>query len=879
MSATPDQIGPYTIDRELGRGGMGVVYLGHDTRLDRKVAIKALPEHLAQEPERLARFEREAKTLASLNHPNIAQIYGVEEHEGRRYLVLEFVDGETLADRLDRGPLPVDEAIEMCAQVAEGLEAAHDAGVVHRDLKPANIRITPDGRAKVLDFGLARSDAQSGSDSSVSQAPTMTTPASPGSPTVPGAILGTAPYMSPEQARGRRVDKRSDSWSFGVVLYECLTGLCPFAGETISDSIGAILHRDVDLSLLPRDTPPGVRRTLERCLRRDRDERWRDIGDARLEMFATTAPGAEVIDPAGALTPMRVALLVAAALALGAATTVVVQQSIPTHDAPSPVERFEIPVRSAMQSRLTAPTIAPDGTAVAFIIDGRLWIRRMDSFEVTPVDGGDGAVICAWSPDSSEIAFAKGAEFWRVDAAGRRPRLIGTAPDVIGSGAGVAWLPGGRILFTTFNSGVLEMPAAGGQWREFYRPGAGVTDIHEIAWVPGSDALLVTVHRATGSWRLGVVRGGELRILEDLGAAAHNVLHPAYAPSGHVVYRQDGPNGGIWAAPFSIDALDVTGPPFKIASDGESPTTDSSGALVYARGGSNRHMLSWFDPETGELTPFSDRGDESMEDPSFSHDGAQVAYARTDMPGRDIWLEDLESRSRVRVTVTDSENWYPCISPDGSRIAAVEQVVDPPGWRLRFFAADGSGSIGESTETYDTISFDREWTTAVFDRESESTGVDVWAWDLAAGSEPRPVITDPDNQAQPSISPDGRWLVYTERSGSTSRIILTRFPDTTARWQISDSFGALPRWTPDGTGIMYIGIDEALQIVDLSLDGAVRIGRPRELISAEAGGVQSYLGYAMHPIDGRLLVPRLPVEQIGSQSIAVVRNWASEFSP
>ncbi|MFG0273557.1 MAG: serine/threonine-protein kinase, partial [Phycisphaerales bacterium] len=298
MLRTPGQtVGHYELVEEVGRGGMGVVFLARDTRLDRRVAIKALPDHLATDPDRLARFEREAKTLAQLNHQHVAGIYGIEEHEGARYLVLEFVEGETLADRLDRGPIDPDEAVEIAGQIANGVAAAHDAGVIHRDLKPANIRITPEGVVKVLDFGLARHD-EGASGSSVSpDAATLTSPVQH-SPTSPGVILGTAAYMSPEQARGRRVDKRTDTWSFGVVLYEMLTGASPFLGETATDSIGAILHKDPDLSRLPSTTPRGVRRVLARCLDRDKERRYRDLGDVRIELEA--ALDEPVVEPAQA---------------------------------------------------------------------------------------------------------------------------------------------------------------------------------------------------------------------------------------------------------------------------------------------------------------------------------------------------------------------------------------------------------------------------------------------------------------------------------------------------------------------------------------------------------------------------------------------------
>ncbi|MEC9374678.1 MAG: serine/threonine-protein kinase, partial [Planctomycetota bacterium] len=291
---SPDamQIGAYRVVREIGRGGMGIVHLGQDTRLGREVAIKAIPEQVADDPDRLARFEREARILASLNHPAIAAVYALEVADGKKYLVMEHVAGETLSARLDRGAIPVDEAIEIAAQIADGLEAAHAAGVVHRDLKPGNVMLTAEGKVKVLDFGLARMDEES-SFSSSQDGPTATSPA-PHSPSTPGAVLGTAPYMSPEQARGRKVDRRTDVWSFGVVLYEMLTGRSPFRGETTSDSIGAVLHREVEFAALPRETPVMVRHVLRRCLERDRDRRYRDMGDIRIELIGARM-GEEVV--------------------------------------------------------------------------------------------------------------------------------------------------------------------------------------------------------------------------------------------------------------------------------------------------------------------------------------------------------------------------------------------------------------------------------------------------------------------------------------------------------------------------------------------------------------------------------------------------------
>lgn len=393
-----ERVGPFEVLREVGRGGMGVVYLARDTRLDREVAIKALPEHLASDRSRLERFEREAKTLAGLSHPNVAGIHGVEEQGGSRYLVLEYVDGETLADRLDRGPLPVDDAVEYAVQIAAGVEAAHEAGVIHRDLKPANIKITPDGEAKVLDFGLARVE-EAGSSTGALDSPTMTQRPQH-SPTIEGAILGTAAYMSPEQARGRRVDKRTDIWSFGVLLYEMLVGASPFHGETATDSIGAVLHKDLDVQRLPSETPAHVRRVLDRCLVRDKNLRYRDIGDVRVELLTPSAPATTTTPAPGRARTLVGVMSVVSAICVGLALLMWMRAgaSMPTQTASAarlafPVSLLRDGAPRTGDSRDFA--LSSDGTRLVVSAtvgsERGLWLRSLASDTALLLPGTEGA--------------------------------------------------------------------------------------------------------------------------------------------------------------------------------------------------------------------------------------------------------------------------------------------------------------------------------------------------------------------------------------------------------------------------------------------------------------------------------------------------------
>ncbi len=459
MPELPFQLGPFEVQREVGRGGMGVVYLGRDTTLDRPVAIKALPEHLAEDPERLARFEREARTLAQLSHPNVAGIYGVEEQDGTRYLVLEYVEGETLADRLARGAMPIQDAIETCAQIAAGVDAAHDSGIVHRDLKPANVKLTPDGRVKVLDFGLAKADdAQGTSAGSSTESPTITSPLSPHpehSPTIAGAILGTAAYMSPEQARGRPVDKRTDIWSFGVILYECLTGAGPFAGETATDSIGAVLHKDVDLGPISRAAPAGVTRLLERCFRRDPARRQQSIGDARIELEDAarqleSGEGAHAQSSARRSVFWPAACVILVAALVGALVLRPAPSSTPSGGGLNISSMSQVTDENGIE---THPALSPDGRTVVYgLRNGAtrdIYSLRVGGENPINLTAGSGADDRdpTFSPDGEQIAFVSsrdGGGIFLMGATGENPRRITTG------GFDPAWSPDGRrIMFTT----------------------------------------------------------------------------------------------------------------------------------------------------------------------------------------------------------------------------------------------------------------------------------------------------------------------------------------------------------------------------------------------------------------------------------------------
>jgi len=550
MSISPGtRIGPFEIVAPLAAGGMGEVYRARDTRLGRDVAVKALPTAFAQDPERLARFEREAKLLASISHPNVAGIHGLEEVAGVRYLVIEYVDGETLAARLARGALPIDEAAEVCRQVAAGVEAAHEGGVMHRDLKPGNIMLTPSGSVKVLDFGLAKGGAAGGSSSNVrlSESPTVAHAA-----TGAGVILGTAAYMSPEQARGKAMDRRTDVWSFGCVLYECLTGRQAYEGETVSDLIAHILAREPDWSALPPTTPPRVVELLRRCLTKDVALRLRDIGEARIALTApgTVADAAAAEIHAGGRTARRwMAPAIAALLAI-VVTTAVLLVLRPAHPA-GPVRRYRVPVDGLTTTFFTPLALTRDGRQIAYEAGNRIWIRRMDQLDALEVPGSTGGRAPFWSWDQKTLGFAANKRLWTFAPGADKSEAICDIPES-GEILGAAWGPDDHIALAVWRGGLYEVPAVGGSLRTIMTPDSSTVDFHGPSYLPDGRALLLFVHDKGSRSAVAIVEGSPPRIkrvFEDPRAGT-----ASYSPTGHLLITREESHyriGRTWAVPFS----------------------------------------------------------------------------------------------------------------------------------------------------------------------------------------------------------------------------------------------------------------------------------------------------------------------------------------
>lgn len=730
----PAQIGPYRIERELARGGMGVVYLARDTRLGRAVAIKALPDDVAADPDRLARFEREAKVLASLNHPNIAGIYGVEESGGRRYLALEHVEGETLAARLARGPLPLAEAVEISLQIAAGVEAAHENGVIHRDLKPGNVMITPGDHVKVLDFGLAKGrDAAESDRDLLANSPTLTeSPVLPQSPTLhspatlPGVILGTAAYLSPEQARGRAVDRRTDIWSFGCVLYECLTGKRAFEGETVSDTIAKILERDVEWTRLPKTTPPRVRELLRRCLEKDPRKRLRDIGEARLVLEEQRAGASPVGDagayaaaePAAAPKPLsrvqrlfegRGGILFGIGLALGAALGVKLwggagDIASSMRRADSAVTRLSLPIPPNLKA-LDAD-ITPDGRMEVLRAQPRtaggttpspghpgagseprprIYIRPFNKTSFEPIRGTEGAIGFSLSPDGRWVVFAAPISERTAQARLFKAPLDGSAPPVPvadwrdnWSGGGL-WLPSGDLVVAADRGkNFVRVPLSGEpptKPKTFDAPDSSASFFF-TGRLPGNRAaLLGATFYERGGYREGIgivdLKTGKTRMLFPDGGSPH------YAPTGHILYTR---HDVLYAAPFDLGKLAVTGEPLPImdglrAEAGWSNAAfdlSQNGTLQIAPGGAG-----WADRHAVIVGPRGAVSEWSGERQAFeswmavSPDGNRFAgVVSNTKPLYEIWVSERGRRvSRRVIALPDADCDIPCWSRDGSRIA------------------------------------------------------------------------------------------------------------------------------------------------------------------------------------------------------------------
>jgi len=867
--APGDRLGAYEIIAAIGAGGMGEVYRARDTRLHRDVAIKALPDLVANDPERVARFQREATLLASLNHPNIAQIHGVEDVAGSKALVLEFVGGPTLSDVIAKGPIPVDEAIVIAKQITEALVAAHDQGVVHRDLKPANIKLTADGTVKVLDFGLAKAmtDGSVSSAHLVSQSPTITSPAA----TLGGVILGTAAYMSPEQARGKTIDKRSDIWAFGCVLYEMLTGRRAFDGEDVADVLSKVLQREPDFSALHANVSPSLRTLLRRCLEKDRKGRLADIADARYELDEAARSRAEAAVP----VPTRrrgwlPAALVLAAVMGAAGAALAVRSGTPATEAQPITFTLELPANT---TDFRFVSVSPDGQLLAFNAGPTfaLWLRRLDATGARMLAGTEGAGPAIWSPDSRAIVFSTDETLKRIDLAS------GAVTTVVGAvGVFPSWGRSNTFLFSQAGE-LRRVSATGGSPARVLKdvgPFSVPTFLPDGERFVFADMRTSTPQRGAATIYLGSLSSTEKR--EVVRAAADSRV--LYA-NGHLLYIRD---RKLMAHAFDLASGTVTGDPVPLAENvwpgfvGMTYFSASdTGVVAFPVLDTASTQLAWLD-RSGKLTSrIAEPGEYS--NPTLSPDGTKIAVCMYDPRerSRDIWVFDLERGTRTRVTQDPADDMNPVWSPDGLSIAFSS---DRRGQRDVFRrSSDGGGEdvllIG-SPEAKSVADWSPDGKLIMFAGPFPTGGNGVSFVDAV----PRPDPSTATRQLQlagfqsAQFSPDGRWVVF--MSGTTGRpeIYAKAVSGNGGTITVSTKGGIQPRWSQDGKEIFYLSAErDRILAVPVTVGDTLRAGIVRELFAVDvADAVGSHL-YDVSPDGQRFLVNVRVGPRIAP--ITVMVNW------
>ncbi len=874
----------YDIVGPIGAGGMGEVFRARDTKLGRDVALKLLPEHFARDTDRLARFEREARLLASLNHPRVAAIYGLEQDGPHRFLVLELVEGEDLAKRIQRGALPLEDALAIASQVGEALEAAHDAGVVHRDLKPSNIVVTPNGSVKVLDFGLAKALDPMSNNSNLTQSPTILG----SSPTLQGVILGTAAYMSPEQARGRVVDKRADIFAFGCVLYEMLTGKQAFFGETVSDTLAAVLRAEPDWSALPKDTPAAIARLLRRCLDKDPKRRLRDIGEATL-IIDDVRSGRIVDEPRApaesAPRPRRLGARTIAAIAVSLVAVAALSSFVTKRMAPSateaPFRRLRLDVVDADSlGAPNTPRISPDGKRVAFHCDGRLWIRDLDKLESRAVAQASVDVAPFWSPDGMFVGYATSQRLWKVRADGGDPTPICDSPATIGGGSGASWGDDGRIVFSYGNGGVYEVSSSGGDAREIIAVDETVEqDIHQPVTLPGSRGIVFIQHRQrTGPDTIQLFANGERKTLLTL--EGQNLWSVEYAPSGHLLFVRIPDNAGLWAVPFSLQSLEITGDAFLIAPKSSEGSASRDHTLTYLPTiYGDLARVTWRDL-SGKFLSYATEPLTNINSMALSPDGTKLAMSMRDAATRDIWVVDLVRGTRSRLTFAGNYNTQPAWSPDGKTIA-YRNVDDQ---NLYVIPSDGTGDPRLLVQTGALPSFTPDGRWVVFSSRLKGSAAggdaDLFMVDASGADTTRVlVLGGTGDQRYPLVSPDGKYLMFISNESGGNVLNLTTFPHSTGKWQVSvHGDASWPRWSPNGDRI-YFAADDRIEMVTVEPGATPRLGTPQKVLDTAQANMELWGFHKLEVSDDgkRILVVETAQAPGEHGGVVLVENWLAEF--
>jgi serine/threonine-protein kinase len=889
-------ISNYKVTSELGKGGMGEVWRAQDTKLGRDVALKVLPDSFAQDPERLERFNREAQVLASLNHSNIAGIHGLEDVEGKRFLVMEVAEGEDLSERIGRGPVPVADAARIAVQIAEALEVAHEKGIIHRDLKPANVKVTEDGGVKVLDFGLAKAmgihplSGSSGED--WTQSPTL----APGG-TQAGMLLGTAGYMSPEQARGKPVDRRADIWAFGCVLFEMLGGRKAFDGETVTDVLGAIVHKDPEIDKLPADVPRRIRDLIDRCLQKDASRRLQSIGDARIalqewiENPVDDGAADVAVAPAPGWKQWLPWVVAAAGTLVGVALGATLLGTRPGDL--EPARRLEVAV--ADQEFFTgvgsSVELSPDGRHLVIAVGEsttELWVRPLDQLEGSRLAvgaGGDAPYHPFFSPDGEWIGYVTAQELKKVPVSGGAPITL----TEVQRSRGASWGPDDTIVIAPSAGGGLSLvPAAGGELRPLTTVDEGQQVTHRWPqWLPGGKAVLFT-----SAADFGQFDQANLEVV-DVATGARKVVqrgatYGRFVESGHVVYVE---GETLFALPFDVDALEPSGSPVPVVEGvlagavegGAQYGVSSTGMLAYLSGGvgAPTYPVVWVDRGGGTSLLWPEDG--AYAHPRLSPDGTKLALSVLRGGNWDIWIFDLEREVATRLTFGEGYDGDQVWSPDGSELLFTSDrggVVTV--YRKR---ADGSGEAEPLLEEPIDQLYASSWSPDGRYVVGQRLGnlFDIWFVDLESGEVQDYLATD-FVEAAPVFSPDGRWIAYQSSESGRSEVYVRSFPVGSGKWQISDGGGADPRWSGEGREL-YFRTDDGLMVASVQTSKtSLQAGKPRSLIAGDyRGGLQglgvqgfTFSDYDATPDGSRFVL--FPREGDGRRGhVTLVTRWFEDL--
>jgi serine/threonine-protein kinase len=897
MLAAGTRLNQYEVTGQLGAGGMGEVYRARDKRLQRNVAIKILPALFATDTERLARFEREAHVLASLNDPHIAQIYGVEESSGVLALVMELVEGSTLADMLAAADkISIQDALDVARQIAEALEAAHDQGITHRDLKPANVKVRPDGVVKVLDFGLAK--AMSGDSvfrneaAAFENSPTITSPAL----TRFGVILGTAAYMAPEQARGKVIDRRVDIWAFGCLVYEMLAGRRPFDGETVTDVLSAIVSTEPDWNALPTGVPPSVVRLLRRCLEKDPRKRLRDIGEARLvlETWPTTdehgsPPARDTTIPRSRTwtKPLLVGAFAMLALASGYfAVTRLRQQP----GMPAAITRFDVqpPDGAAALSLVFRPAVAlaANGSSAAFVAAAegmtRIYVRTRADATPHVIPGSERGTGPTLSPDGKWVAFFAGGEIRKARIDGEAA-TIATARDV----RGISWSDDGMLFLTSDSAApLMSMPAAGGPLRPVTTLAAGERTHRWPQALPGGKSVLFTVGTLArpdsydgGNIDVVIVGTGERRVVIKGAAMAR------YCGDGRLLYSK---GAGLFAVAFDPDRLTTSGDPVQvvptIARDGSTGAAHfacaNDGTLAFVPGTSLSELrrLVWVDAsgqtEVANLPPGP------HQEVRISPNGTRAALLGGTSGNGDVWIYEFAGGTSQRLTFTGT-NAAPTWSADGSTVYYAS--FDPAGTESTILKkpADGSRDAVQVAKTsgraYVTW-VDPKETAAIVDAVNPASDRgDILRVTFGVSAPPEKLVGTPANEYGSAVSPGGNWLAYEADDSGRPEIYVRDLGGTGARWQVTSEGGQEPHWSSDGRQLFYRSANRLLA-VPLEPGKTIRHGQPRGLFDGlYSTGIESGRSYDVNPVTGRFLLVTPADSGPSPRAVRMVLNWALDL--